>query len=106
MNFLKRSQELSFLPIDFQLYDYLTLDENLIFVCKMRNLTPNEKEIENVFLDYDLQAYRYQQLASLSTGLKQKFYFLIAIIHNPKILILDEPFTGLDPKQIIYFKER
>ena len=98
-------QDISYLPVDFTLYDYLTLFENLTFVVRMRHLSITSPALEQILSDYQLLDRRDSKLATLSTGMKQRFFFLVATLHQPKLLILDEPFTGLDPKQILKFQQ-
>lgn len=98
-------KDISYLPVDFELYDYLTLFENLLFVVRMRKLSITTQVLDQLLLDYQLVDRRDNKLSTLSTGMKQRFFFLVATLHQPKLLILDEPFTGLDPKQIIKFQQ-
>ena len=79
--------------------DYLTTEEFLTYVGKIRNV-PVEviKERKNFFLRiFDLEERRDSLILSLSRGMKQKTAMAAAFIHDPDLLILDEPFFGIDP---------
>jgi ABC-2 type transport system ATP-binding protein len=101
-----RKNKISYLPTNFELYEYLSLYENLFFICNIRHLNFTMEYLQNLLQDIDLWEKRNDSVNSLSTGLKQKFYFLIATLHQPEFLMIDEPFTGLDPKQTLIFQEK
>ncbi len=75
--------------------NYLTVEEYLYFVAKVRNL-PNGR-VEESIMRFDLEEYRRTICRDLSKGTKQRLMFAAAIMHDPKILFLDEPFINLDP---------
>lgn len=60
-----------------------------------------ENQIQNVISLVDLKEVLNKKLSELSKGYKQRVSFALALIHNPKVLILDEPVSGLDPMQIV-----
>ncbi len=78
------------------LYDELTVYENLKFYCKMYNA--DEGRIDDVLEMFGLKGRRNDQVRNLSRGLKQRVSIARAIIHDPPLLVLDEPTTGLDIK--------
>lgn len=88
--------EVSFFYPNFKVIEFLQLLKNL------RNLT--EKNIERVIALCQLEDVLYQKIKTLSKGYSQRLSLSQAIIHSPSILILDEPSSGLDPKQAIAFK--
>lgn len=76
-------------------YPYLTAEENLKTLLELyRELTP--KHIDDVLDMVGLAKYKNEPVGKFSMGMKQKLYFCTAILHNPKLLILDEPTNGLD----------
>lgn len=96
----KIHQAVSYLPDLFGLYENLTVEQNLIFFAKS-HLVPLDKVQERVIATANaLQISEYLTTAAgkLSRGLRQRLAIGIAVIHQPKILMLDEPASGLDPE--------
>ncbi|MBA4394264.1 MAG: ABC transporter [Desulfobacca sp.] len=84
------------------LYDKLTGLEFLHFVGGLYGLLPKEidKEIERRLSLFDLWDWRSELIESYSHGMKQRLIIISALIHHPRILIVDEPMVGLDPKGV------
>lgn len=98
-------KNLGFLPTDLNLYDYLTLKENLEFVFEMRQKTFDEKWVQEMLALFELSTALDKQLVDLSKGMRIKFNFITTLIHQPSILLLDELFEGVDPAQAIALKD-
>lgn len=98
-------KNLGFLPTDLNLYDYLTLKENLEFVFEMRQKTFDEKWVQEMLALFELSTSLDKQLVDLSKGMRIKFNFITTLIHQPSILLLDELFEGVDPAQAIALKD-
>ena len=96
-------QRVGYLPENVPLYGDLTPDEYLRFVAQARLLDPNKQNerIREVLGACGLQNVRTKRIETLSKGYKQRVGLAQAILHDPPILILDEPTTGLDPNQIL-----
>jgi ABC-2 type transport system ATP-binding protein len=96
-------QRVGYLPESVPLYGDLTPDEYLRFVAQARLLDPKKQNerIHEVLSACGLQSVRSQRIETLSKGYKQRVGLAQAILHDPPILILDEPTTGLDPNQIL-----
>ncbi len=75
--------------------NYLTVEEYLAFVAELRGL--DRKVVEASITKFDLGSYRRTICRNLSKGTKQRLMFAAALMHEPKILFLDEPFINLDP---------
>jgi ABC-2 type transport system ATP-binding protein len=84
------------------LYDKLTGLEFLHFVGGLYGLLPNktDKEIEERLNLFDLWDWRHELIESYSHGMKQRLIISSALIHHPRVLIVDEPMVGLDPKGV------
>lgn len=84
------------------LYDKLTGLEFLHFVGGLYGLLPKEinKEIESRLNLFDLRDWRDELIESYSHGMKQRLIIIAALIHHPRVLIVDEPMVGLDPKGV------
>lgn len=64
-----------------------------------------EKELKKWLKDFQIESYENRKIKELSKGNQQKIQFISAVIHHPKLLILDEPFTGLDPINVELMKK-
>jgi ABC-2 type transport system ATP-binding protein len=96
-------KRIGYLPENVPLYGDFTVDEYLAFVAEARLIPSGErKKAINMSLDAcGLTAYRSRKIETLSKGYRQRAGLAQAILHDPPILILDEPTNGLDPNQII-----
>ncbi|MDR0450692.1 MAG: ATP-binding cassette domain-containing protein [Treponema sp.] len=96
-------KRVGYLPESVALYGELTVDEYLSFAARARLIPPlRRKEALNAALEAcGLSRYRSRKIETLSKGFRQRAGLAQAIIHDPPILILDEPTGGLDPNQII-----
>ncbi|MCX8170528.1 MAG: ABC transporter ATP-binding protein [Candidatus Bathyarchaeota archaeon] len=90
---------IGYVPESVSLPDYLTVEEFLMYSGKIKEV-PNEKirERMNYFISlFELREKRRALIVSLSRGMRQKVAIASALIHDPYLLILDEPFIGIDP---------
>ena len=100
------TDQIGFLTEERSLLTKLTVLEQITYYEVLKKL--KEKEIEkklDYWLDrFDIKEYKNKKIKELSKGNQQKIQFISAIIHEPKLLILDEPFSGLDPINVELFK--
>ena len=99
--------KLAYIPDNPDLYDFMTGIQFLNFVADIFGVTSKDrKERIRKYSDaFELTADLGQPVASYSHGMKQKLALISALIHNPKLIIMDEPFVGLDPKASYLLKE-
>ncbi len=76
------------------LYPQLTVYRNLTLVAKIYGLP--QSRVDDVLEEFSLEVHKGKKLTELSKGLKQRVNFARAIMHNPKIIMADEPFSGID----------
>lgn len=92
--------QLAFIPDEPQLFDSLTVEEHLRFIGRLYNVADVEARIGPLLSELDLDDRRRSFPEELSRGMKQKLATACGLIHDPRVLILDEPLTGLDPAAI------
>lgn len=90
---------LAYIPDNPDVYDYLTGEKYLNFICDIFGVDKQERveSIKRYAEEFEIYDVLGNVISSYSHGMKQKLVLISALIHNPKLLVLDEPFVGLDP---------
>lgn len=104
---IRAKASLAYIPDNPDLYDFMTGIQFLNFVADVFGVTENSRKerIRKYGDAFELTADLAQPVASYSHGMKQKLALISALIHEPKLIIMDEPFVGLDPKASYLLKE-
>lgn len=100
-------KEIAYIPDNPDIYESLTGIQFLNFVCDMYEVEKSVRleKIKKYSEIFEITKELGDVISSYSHGMKQKLTIISALIHNPKILVLDEPFVGLDPKAVFDLKE-
>ncbi len=97
---LSLKKRIGFLPEDNPLYEEMYVPEYLEYVAGIYRLKNKRKAVESVIRQTGLEPEMHKKIGQLSKGYRQRVGIAQAIVHDPDILILDEPASGLDPNQI------
>lgn len=100
-------QEIGFVPDNYALYENLTGRQYINYIADLYNVTTAERmeRLPALLKRLEMESHFDDQMKTYSHGMKQKITIIGALIHNPKIWILDEPMTGVDPNSIFQIKE-
>lgn len=95
----KHIKHIGYLPEERGLYKKMKVGEQLLYFAQLKGLKSSEAKTKVKFwMDkLDIAAWRDKMIEDLSKGMAQKIQFIATVIHEPKLLILDEPFSGFDP---------
>ncbi len=106
-NPLEAKQKLSYVPDNPDIYDKMTGIQYLNFLANIYRLSADEKKyrIEKYSNDFEMMDALTGLISGYSHGMQQKICLIGALIHEPEVLILDEPMVGLDPKSSFRLKE-
>ncbi|WP_404451653.1 ABC transporter ATP-binding protein [Virgibacillus necropolis] len=102
-----KSHLIGYLPEERGLYPKLKVRDQIVYLGKLRGMKKGEiiTELEGWLERFKVPEYIDKKVEELSKGNQQKIQFISAVIHKPKLLIMDEPFSGLDPINVEMLKE-
>ena len=100
-------KEMAFVPDNPELYEQMKAIDFINFICDMYEVPQDirENNIKKYTKLFEIEDNLNDTIESFSHGMKQKIAIISALAHDPKVLIMDEPFVGLDPKAVFDIKE-
>lgn len=105
-NEIECKKKMAYVPDNPDLYEHLTGIGYIDFVCNIYGVGEEKNELIHKYANmFDIESKLADPIKTYSHGMKQKVALTAALVHNPKLLILDEPFVGLDPKASHDLKE-
>lgn len=104
---IEAKKQIAYVPDNPDLYENMKAIDFINFMCDMYGITGKMRKnnIEKYSKMFEVENKLNDEISSLSHGMKQKIALISALVHEPKVLIMDEPFVGLDPKAVFDMKE-
>ncbi len=95
----EKKNQVGYLPEERGLYQDIPLERCLVFLAGLKGMQDSQahQKLQSYFQQFDLYEYRDKKVKELSKGMQQKAQLISALIHDPELIIIDEPFTALDP---------
>ena len=90
---------IGYMPEERGLYKKMKIGEQAVYLAQLKGLTRQEatRKVKEWFVKFEMQSWWNKKVEDLSKGMGQKLQFVITVLHEPRLIILDEPFSGLDP---------
>lgn len=90
---------IGYLPEERGLYKKMTVGDQALYLAQLKGMSKQEATIKlkEWFIKFEIQAWWNKKIEELSKGMQQKIQFVVTVLHRPKLLIFDEPFSGFDP---------
>lgn len=91
--------QIGYLPEERGLYKKMEVGEQVLYLAQLKGLSKKDaqKKIKDWFEKFEVQDWWNKKVEELSKGMQQKIQFIVTVLHDPKLVILDEPFSGFDP---------
>ena len=91
--------KIGYMPEERGLYKKMKIGEQALYLARLKGLSRSEamEKIKYWFIKFEMQSWWNKKVEDLSKGMSQKLQFVTTVLHEPKLIILDEPFSGLDP---------
>ncbi|MCZ8286799.1 MAG: ATP-binding cassette domain-containing protein [Bacteroidia bacterium] len=111
----KHVDMIGYLPEERGLYKKMSVGEQVMYLAQLKGLKKNDAKtkLKEWFRKFEIESWWDKKIEELSKGMQQKVQFIVTVLHEPKLLILDEPFSGFDPinaqlikKEILELREK
>ena len=101
------SMDIGYMPEERGLYKKMKIGEQAIYLARLKGLSKQDamEKVKEWFIKFEMQSWWNKKVEDLSKGMSQKLQFVTTVLHEPKLIILDEPFSGLDPVNANLIKE-
>jgi len=98
-NPVKDNSKIGYMPEERGLYKKMKIGEQALYLAMLKGMSRQDamQKIKEWFVKFEMQSWWNKKVDDLSKGMSQKLQFVITVLHEPQLLILDEPFSGLDP---------
>jgi ABC-2 type transport system ATP-binding protein len=98
---------IGYLPEERGLYKKMKVGEQALYLARLKGLSRHDamSQLKSWFTRFEIQAWWNRKVEELSKGMAQKMQFIVTILHKPKLLIFDEPFSGFDPVNVSLLKQ-
>jgi ABC-2 type transport system ATP-binding protein len=96
---VKNITDIGYMPEERGLYKKMKIGEQAVYLAQLKGLGKQEAtdKVKQWFVKFEMQSWWNKKVEDLSKGMGQKLQFVITVLHEPRLIILDEPFSGLDP---------
>jgi ABC-2 type transport system ATP-binding protein len=103
----KHVMEIGYLPEERGLYRKMRVGEHALYLARLKGLSKREalERLKTWFEIFEISDWWNKKVEELSKGMQQKIQFIVTVLHEPKLLIFDEPFSGFDPINVNIIKE-
>ncbi len=100
-------KNIGYLPEERGLYKIMTVEAHALFLGQLRGMAKKDvqKQLDYWLEKFGIQSWRKKRIEELSKGMAQKVQFICTVLHDPDLLILDEPFSGFDPINVDLIRE-
>lgn len=111
----KHIEQIGYLPEERGLYKKMKVGEQALYLAQLKGMSSSDarKKLKHWFEKFEMMTWWDKKIEELSKGMQQKVQFIVTVLHEPKLLILDEPFSGFDPinadlikNEILYLKKQ
>ncbi len=100
-------EQIGYLPEERGLYKKMKVGEQAMYLARLKGLSKKDasERLKEWFEKFEINSWWNKKVEELSKGMQQKIQFIVTVVHNPKLLIFDEPFSGFDPINVNLLKD-